>query len=301
MDRVGTRGAQLGGVATEERPDERRGLAVAAEAGEQLAAEQVAIRGRDLTVRNGQPNPPGGALEAGLLGLEIAGVEQETPNAVRPRADVAKHHVLVHDSVDRPSREQTDEVLAEPRAALDQELADDVVGAGRDPERLEPAARARQVADHRPRVVHHLAAEPVAVVPALELGHVGRRLGAGGQLRDLSLGEPERSSVLLLQERADRDVVEPREDALLGDPQDAGQDPLVQVIVVFEPARQEVAQEADDLVVVAVREAGMERRVVLVDQDDDVASGRGVKPLAQPSQGRLRGCTLQPAPEGLSM
>ena len=61
MDRVGTRGAQLGGVATEERPDERRGLAVAAEAGEQLAAEQVAIRGRDLTVRNGQPNPPGGA------------------------------------------------------------------------------------------------------------------------------------------------------------------------------------------------------------------------------------------------
>jgi hypothetical protein len=71
----------------------------------------------------------------------------------------------------------------------------------------------------------------------------------------------------LAEDPVDRDVVEAGEQALLGHAQDAGEHALEEVRVVLQAPRQEVAEERDDVVVVALGVAGVDGRVVLVEED----------------------------------
>jgi hypothetical protein len=91
--------------------------------------------------------------------------------------------------------------------------------------------------------------------------------------------------VVRAQHREHLEVVEAREDALLGHAQDAGENTLEQVGIVFQPARQEVAEELHRVVVVAVDVAGVDGRVVFVDEQDH---GLAVVFMENPAQERQR-------------
>jgi hypothetical protein len=140
---------------------------------------------------------------------------------------------------------------------------------------------------HAPRVVDDGAAEQIAVVPgaqALELPDLPR---AVEQRLDLALGEPERRAKRVVEQGVDGDVVEPREDALASDSQDPRHDATLERRVVLQPHAEEVAEEVEDLLAVAVRVSGVDRAVVLVDQHDHALPGRTVKELRQSSERAL--------------
>jgi hypothetical protein len=68
-----------------------------------------------------------------------------------------------------------------------------------------------------------------------------------------------------------------------GDAEDAGEDALEEVAVVLEAAGEEVPEEGDDVVVVALGVAGVDGRVVLVDEDHHpLAVVLGEQPREQP-------------------
>jgi hypothetical protein len=164
--------------------------------------------------------------------------------------------------------------------ALQQPL-DKLVGAARDPVRDQGARRARDELEDGPGVVNRLPAEDVAVV----IGPHGREqlehAGLPEQGRHLGLREAEAGAELLVEEGVHSHVIEPGEDALLRHPEDACQHPLVQVRVVLQAGFQEASDEVGGLPVVAMRPRGVDRRVVLVDQDDDARAMNAAQEVAQ--------------------
>ena len=92
------------------------------------------------------------------------------------------------------------------------------------------------------------------------------RLGEGAHL---GLREAEVGGELAPENAEDVDVVETRKQAFTCDPEDACEHPLEEMLVVFETTGKEVAEESDGVVVIPVGVAGMDGRVVFVDEDDD--------------------------------
>ena len=216
------------------------------------------------------------ALRA-LFGLEVAREHQEAPERVFVVADLGQDHVLVEHALDDAAFEQRLEHGLELDRVVLEDLVDEIVGAGREPVRLGALVAAVEEAQQRPRVVDDLSAEEIPVVPGAHLVQLVGSPRPLEQRRDLGLGEAEAGVVRGREQGIDAEVVQARKEALPGHAEDACHHRLEEVEVALEASAEEGPQELQDARGVAVEVAGVDRLVVLVDEDDDLLAVVGVE------------------------
>ena len=164
---------------------------------------------------------------------------------------------------------------------------DNIVAAGGDPEGPRLALVA-EVVDHRPRVENFRLAEAVAVVPLAYFIELIVSTVVFRHLHHLVGGEAEVGAVFVVQHGVDGQVIHPAEDALLGHPQNAGEESEGQVLIILETAGKQVPHKPDDLVVIVLLIALLDGGVILVDDDN----GRNGIVLVQHS-GQVQQCRSQ--------
>ena len=122
-------------------------------------------------------------------------------------------------------------------------------------------------------LAHKIAAEGGRGFQCLQIaGHQQEAINGGRIALDLGIdhagvdegGEAEVGAVFVVQHGVDGQVIHPAEDALLGHPQNAGEEAEGQVLIILEPAGKQVPHKPNDLVVTVLLIALLDRGVVLV-------------------------------------
>ena len=167
----------------------------------------------------------------GFQCLQIAGHQQEAVNGGGIALDLRIDHAGVDEGGEGLAVDQGGQTVINLLVRLGKHFPDNIVAAGGDPEGSRLALVA-EVVDHRPRVEN------------LRLAEVG--------------------AVFVVQNGVDGQVIHPTEDTLLGHPQNAGEEAEGQVLIILEPAGKQVPHKPDDLVVIVLLIALLDRGVVLV-------------------------------------
>ena len=163
--------------------------------------------------------------------------------------------------------DQGGELLIDVLVCLGNDLTNDLIAAGGQPECFWFAA-AVKVVDHGPGVEDFRFAKPIAVIPFADLIILLRHRVVRRHLLHLVRGKSEVCAVLVVQNRIDGDVVESAENALLGNAKDTGEEPKGEVRVILQASGEQVAHEANDLVVVTKGMPLLDRGVVLIDDNN---------------------------------
>ena len=223
----------------------------------------------------------------GFQRLQIAGHQQETVNGGGIALDLRINHAGVDEGGEGLAVDQGGQTVINLLVRLGKHFPDNIVAAGGDPEgpRLTLVA---EVVDHRPRVENLRLAEAVAVVPLANFVVLIGSAVVFRHLHHLVGGEAEVGAVFVVQHGVDGQVVHPAEDALLGHPQNAGEEAEGQVLIILEPAGKQVPHKPDDLVVIVLLIALLDGGVVLVNDDN----GRNGIVLVQHS-GQVQQCRSQ--------
>ena len=157
-----------------------------------------------------------------------------------------------------------------------QEAANDAIAAGVGPIVLRLGIGVSQqdiaVVDDIPQAVDVDAAKEVAVVPVVHGIFITRQAVKGQQLVHIRIGEAEILVVPHIGNGVDFEIIQSGEDALFGDAQAAGQDSELQTVIRFQCVAEQAAQEGHHLIIVTSLEGLVQRDVILVDQDDDLAA-----------------------------
>ena len=223
----------------------------------------------------------------GFQCLQIAGHQQEAVNGGGIALDLRIDHAGVDEGGEGLAVDQGGQTVINLLVCLGKHFPDNIVASGGDPEgpRLTLVA---EVVDHRPRVENFRLAEAVAVVPLANLVILIGSAVVFRHLHHLVGGEAEVGAVFVVQHGVDGQVVHPAEDALLGHPQNAGEEAEGKVLIILEPAGKQVPHKPDDLVVIVLLIALLDGGVILVDDDN----GRNGIVLVQ-HRGQVQQCRSQ--------
>ena len=234
----------------------------------QLGEDLLAVDEGDLLVGQGHPaHVAAEEIRIHIVNLQITGHKQEAEDGGRVALELGVDHIGVDVGQEGLALHQQFQPFQNVRGGAGEDFLDDVIAAGGEPEGLGSAVIA-EIPNDRPGIENVGTAEAVAVVPLADLLILFRRTVVLRHLPHLVGGEAEIPAVLLVQNGIDHQIVQAAEDALLGHTEDAGKETVAQMGIVLQTAGEQVAHEADDLIVEATHMALLDGRVVLVDDDD---------------------------------